>query len=425
MRIALIHHWNAGGDVPDRIWNSLCRLWPDAERFTSDPWSAEGNAGTETIDSATAVQWLRSTPRRARMVGQSHLRRDQVLSRLPKDADSNTALLEGYDLVISTSPAAAQALTVKTDGIHICFLDSETISGSLQEPRESFTTSDAPRTEKFRELAHETWQAAFTPKLWPPQSSGTANSLANGNAGVTHYFTITHTLAAQLHFELSSQPHAVLYPPIDTTFFRPGPDSHENFLLLVCHPGAKVDLDLVIEACATAKRDLVILGGAEFRSEVDPLPPHVRWEHIPEDTELRSYYRRCRGVISASTTGFDPALVEAQACGTPVIAFHHPANEEIVLDAEQAGLGTCLYYHSLTTPSLVSAIAELERRPQNLSAVLSLGQATKFSPAHFEHSLTQQITRWMAERTLLSRKLQTPVFAPQPSDMPLRRRAAA
>jgi glycosyltransferase involved in cell wall biosynthesis len=414
MRTALIHSWNAGGDVSDRVWNSLCRIWPNAERFTSDPWNS-----TSQSDS---TQLLNATPRRGRALGESHLRRDQLLSRMTRDPDWNSALLEGFDLVVSTSLAAAQLVTVKSsDGIHICFLAPESIPAPPQEVRESPSAPGSTRTELLRELAHQTWQSSFVPKIWARD----AGSLPTWNSGVTHYLTATHAMAGQFHFDLAGQPHAVLYPPIDTTFFRPGPDTHENFLLLVCHPGAETRVDLVIEACAAAHRDLVILGGDQYRSQIDALPARVRWEVLPDDLGLRSYYRRCRAVLSLGTTGFDSALVEAQACGTPVIACHHAANEEILIDAERSGLGTCLYFHSLTTASIVSAIQELERRPQNISAVLSLAQATKFSPAHFEHSLTNQIARWMAER--MARQIDAPATLSLPKVLEdfERRRSAA
>ncbi|MDB5388998.1 MAG: mshA 6 [Planctomycetaceae bacterium] len=413
MRTALIHHWNTGGDVSDRVWNSLCRIWPSAERFTSDPWCS--TALTDT------TQWLNTTPRRGRALGESHLRRDQLLSRLPRDQDWNSALLEGFDLVVSTSLAAAQLITVKSDAMHVCFLAPEVVHAPLQEMRDSIADPAATRTEKLRELAHQTWQSSFVPKIWARD----AGSLPTWNSGVTHYLTATHAMAAQFHFDLAGQPHAVLYPPVDTTFFRPGPDTHENFLLLVCHPGVETHVDLVIEACKAAHRDLVILGGDEYRSQIDSLPSQVRWEVMPDDLGLRSYYRRCRAAFSVGTSGFDPALVEAQACGTPVIACHHAANEEILIDAERSGLGTCLYFHSSTAASIVSAIQELERRPQNISAVLSLAQATKFSPAHFEHSLTHQIARWWTER--MARKTDaSPILSLQkPKEDLDRRRFAA
>lgn len=413
MRTALIHTWDGGGDVSDRVWNSLGQIWPNSERFTSDPWSPTSHSDT--------AQWPNTTPRRGQALGESHLRRDQLLSRLPRDPDWNAASLEGFDLVVSTSLAAAQLVTVKSNAMHVCFLAPETGRSPIPEVRGPVASPATSRAELLRELGHQTWQSSFVPKIWARD----AGSLPTWNSGVTHYLTVTHAMAAQFHFDLAGLPHAVLYPPIDTTFFRPGPDTHENFLLLVCHPGVETDVRLVIEACEAAHRNLVILGGDQYRSEIDTLPSGVRWEHLPDDRSLRSYYRRSRAVFSVGTTGFDPSLVEAQACGTPVIACHHAANEEIVLDAERSGLGTCLYFHSPTTTSIVSAIQELERRPQNISAVLSLAQATKFSPAHFEHSLTHQIASWMAERAARTPELLQTLTMTKAAESFERRRAAA
>lgn len=407
MRVAIIHTWNSSGDISDRVWNALGHVWPNAARFTSDLWSTQFQRSAEPQ--------LNSAPRRSRALGESHLRRDQLLSRLPRDLDCHAALLEGYDLVISTSPTAARQITAKSDGMHVCFLTTDAMTGPEGEGSGSplKVSSDQMLAGQMRAgLSSQLRQALRLPKVWEQNSRG----LPSSHSGVTHYFTATHAIAAQYHVDMVEQPHAVLYPPVDTTFFRPGPEVRENFLLLVCHPGIETHVQLAIEACEAAHRDLVILGGNPLvlnreseSTESHPAPasgrflsPHVRWEPLPEDLGLRDYYRHCRAVLSLSTTGFDPSLVEAQACGTPVIAFHHAANEEIVLDAERSGLGTGVYFHSLTTASLVSAIQELERRPQNISPVLCLGQATKFSPAHFEHSLLHHLGCWSAGQSALS-----------------------
>lgn len=372
MRIALVHTWDSTADIGDRVWAALCRTWPQADRFISDVWQ-----------STDVTHWHEAAPRRWQLMGQSLPRHSQLLSRLPRDPDRNTALLQNYDLVLSTSLSAAHLVSVEPGTFHACFMGTEIIDPPQQTSYHS-ARHDVSHELRSAHVGHS--QPRFTLHtdfIQPPRDSG-----------VTHYLATSHAAAAQYHFDLDGCPHAVLYPPIDTTFFRPGPESHENYYLLVCHPGVPVDVGLVLEACEAAHRQLVILGADSLRQEMGGRYPQVRWETLPADTELRSKIRRCRALLSVAYTGFDPALVEAQACGTPVIAYHGATTEESVLDAERTGLGTGLFFHTLTPASLVSAIHELERRPQNVSAVLSLAQAEKFSPAHFEHGLLNHLTRW-------------------------------
>ena len=383
MRIAWIHNWNSSGDVSDRVWSALCRAWPQADRFTSDPCSV-----------SEVTHWPAAVPRRLQLMGQSVPRHDQLLSRLARDDDHDTARLAGYDLILSSSLAAAQLITNESGALHGCFISTETsqtFHPSASEPAAAHRTS---RFDALQQLSHSPGSLVRRPRLWAHEGS----VLPPARAGVTHYLATTHAAAAQYHFDIAGQPHGVLYPPIDTTFFRPGPAAHENFYLLVCHPGVPTDVGLVIKACETARRELVILGADSLREDIGPVGGRIRWESLPADAELRSYYRRCRAVLSVAPTGFDPSLVEAQACGIPVIAYHGAATEELVLDAERSGLGTGLFFHTLSAESLVSALHELERRPQNVSAVLSLAQAEKFSPAHFEHGLMNYLNRWLSNR---------------------------
>ncbi len=408
MRIALIHNWNSSSDVSDRVWSALCRTWPQADRFTSDPWQS-----TDTS------QWLAAAPRRVQLMGLSTGKQEQLLSRLPRDRDSNTALLGGYDLIVSTSPAAAQLVSSSTDAVHGCFIGTEAACQPAQTIHESLAMPQSSRLESTAELA----PAPGRPRLWAQHETEQFPS----HAGVTHYLATSHAVSAQYHFELAGKPHVVLYPPIDTTFFRPGPEDHQNFYLMVCHPGVAIDVGLVIEACEQTRHELIILGGDSLRQEIGPVSGTVRWEALPDDNTLRSYYRRCRALISVAPSGFDPSLVEAQACGTPVVAYHGSATDELVLDAERSGLGSGLFFHSMSPTSLVSALHELERRPQNISAVLSLAQAEKFSPAHFEHGLQNHVNRWLSNRAAqlaVAEKSTLPISTPLDSPFVLRRRVA-
>lgn len=403
MRIALIHNWNSSSDIGDRVWSALSRTWPQADRFTSDPGK-----------STDATHWLTTAPRRDQLMNQSRGRHEQLLSRLPRDHDQNTALLGGYDLIVSTSPSAARMVASSTEALHACFLGTESACQTAQDP---LLTPKTARLDSLPELT------LGQPRLWAGQD---AEQFPN-NTGVTHYLSTTHAVAAQYHVELAGKPHAVLYPPIDTTFFRPGAESHQNFYLMVCHPGVSTDVAMVIEACEKTHRELVILGGENLRQEMGPVSGTVRWEALPDDATLKSYYRRCRALLSVAPAGFDPSLVEAQACGTPVIAYHGSSTDELVLDAERSGLGTGLFFHTMSSNSLVSALHELERRPQNISAVLSLAQSEKFSPAHFEHGLVNHVTRWLRNRSaqLAAVAASTyPITTPLDSPAISRRRAA-
>ena len=381
MRVALIHTWDSSSDVGDRVWSALCRAWPNADRFTSDIWQSTDVDG-----------WRETAPRRLQLLGQGLPRQNQLLSRLPLDPDRHSVLLSGYDVVISTSVAAAQMVSVEADAAHLCFMGTEAVHHPRQTIRQPAPTVPPSSVSPMDQV----------PSLY--QHHAEEFSLPAATSGVTHFLATSHTVAAQYHFDLHHQPYAVLYPPIDTTFFRPGPEAHANYYLLVCHPGVAVDVGLVIAACEAAQRDLVILGGECLRDQVGVLSQRVRWEPLPADFELRSHMRHCRALLSVAPTGMDPALVEAQACGTPVIAYHGASTEQFVLDAERTGLGTGLFFHTMTANSLVSAMRELERRPQNISAVLSLAQAEKFSPAHFEHGLASQLARWCRDRSVIEWK---------------------
>ncbi len=203
-------------------------------------------------------------------------------------------------------------------------------------------------------------------------------------------------MAARLKTEIG-QPVKVISPPVETRDFRPDRRKRSDYYLTVAQPGEDQTLQLAAEATQSAGRRLVVIVDEPLKmTSLWRGGAHVQFVSAATADELRDYLCKCRAFLCLREADFDADVIRAQACGTPVIVSSRCGISELVIDAEQDGPGTGLFFDEPTVESLVSALRELERRPQKLSATLAWAQATQFSVSRFEREITDFVNDLLA-----------------------------
>ena len=355
MRTALVH--GSSGVVGNQVWKSLARIWPQAELFSFSTAKRE----------AAAAHPLNARGHDLAVTGSWTL-----------DQTQHHAVLElrDFDLVISADPQAAGQIRVSSTALHVCY---------LPPVAEGHAAPFCPGAIPVRTRSLGQYQGRMLSLLAGSRQYQEIHKHAElaVPAGVTHFVAVSRAMSEQ--FRLSCHKTcAIIYPPVDNAFFRPGPEPREAFYLMVGHGPLTPELELGVAACESAHRSLQIVGlDAAGRSSLK-FHTNVHCVESVSDEILRDGYRRCRAILVPGISEFDPALLEAQACGAPVVALYGGGALETLLDCESTGQGTGLFFHEPTVGSLVSAIRELERRPHKFSPDLGWAQAARFSRARFE-----------------------------------------
>src|SRR5205814_334412 len=138
----------------------------------------------------------------------------------------------------------------------------------------------------------------------------------------------------------------VVYPPVDTSRFDLVTEKDDYYLTA----GRMVPykrMDLILEAFGRMPdRRLIVIGdgpeGAKIRSR--SAPNITIMGHQPS-MELCRYMQRARAFVFAAREDFGIMPVEAQSCGTPVIAFGKGGALETVIDGRT---GLFFYEQSAT-----------------------------------------------------------------------------
>lgn len=138
---------------------------------------------------------------------------------------------------------------------------------------------------------------------------------------------------------------ANVYNGIDTTLFRFNAKP-KNYLIFSGRLIPEKGIDLALQAARSTRLPLHVLGMFEPRQTVDPKfiaqvklglqASSVKHRHNVSREQLASEYGNAQALLAPIRweEPFGLVLIEAMACGTPVIAFKHGAAAEIIRDGK-------------------------------------------------------------------------------------------
>jgi glycosyltransferase involved in cell wall biosynthesis len=109
---------------------------------------------------------------------------------------------------------------------------------------------------------------------------------------------------------------------------------------------------------------------------------------------LRDHYQRARAFVFAAEEDFGIAPLEAQACGTPVIAFDKGGACETIQGLEDAR-PTGVFFSEQTVPAIIDAVRRFDRARSRISAEACRSNALRFSIARFRAEFRGYVeTQW-------------------------------
>lgn len=270
---------------------------------------------------------------------------------------------EPIDLLISTSSAAIKGLRPPHSVPHLCYCHSPA--------RYIWSQEDAYASGNFlRGLGLRAYRSHF--KAWDRATA----------ANVTQFLANSRHTAREIE-RCFGRDSKVVYPPVRTEYFTHDPKvARENFWLYTGALESYKNVKLAIAAAELAKKSLLIAGTGSDANRLKSLAGlHTKFLGHVSDDELRSLYRRARLVVFPQVEDFGIVAVEAQSCGTPVVAFAQGG----ALDSVHDGLTGALF-HEATAQSLCDAANRCE-----VDEVACRSNAEKFSTAAFESQLLNSI----------------------------------
>lgn len=180
----------------------------------------------------------------------------------------------------------------------------------------------------------------------------------------------------------------VVHPPVDVGFYTPDPAiRREDFFLWAGRLVPYKRPQIAVAAADLAGARLIVVGDGRARAAVEAVAGR-RTEVLGavDDVTLRDLYRRCRALVFAGEEDFGIVPVEAQACGTPVIARGIGGVLETVVDGE-----TGVLYHGDGPEPLAAAIRAFDPTMFEARRIRQLAEA--FAPHRFRAAFLAATSR--------------------------------
>ena len=359
-RAVLVHDWLTGMRGGEKCLEVLCRRWPHAALLTllHRPGSV-----------SSAIEQLGPRAGPLRLLPGVHRYYRYLLPLMP--AAAACWRVRDCDLVVSFSHCVAKAVRPPRGVPHVCYCF--TPMRYAWHLRDAYFDPAGRRGARTRLLG----AALGLLRAWDRRTVGR----------VTHFVAISHTVRRRIA-ECYGRDSAVIYPPVDTEFYRPASVPREDYYLAVSACAPYKRLDLAAAACNRLGRPLVVIGGGQDEARLRALAgPGVLFLGWQPDAVIRDHLRRCRALLFPGEEDFGIVPVEAQACGTPVIAFGRGGATETVVPPGGRGEPTGLWFAEQTVDCLAGALTAFESRAGDFDPAAARRQALRFNADRFAAEL--------------------------------------
>ncbi|MBW4627511.1 MAG: glycosyltransferase [Brasilonema octagenarum HA4186-MV1] len=364
MKIALVHDYLTQKGGAERVFELLCKRYPQADVFTSlyDPEKTIDIG--ERIVNTTFLQNIPGAAKYFRLMAPLYFPAFRALD------------LQDYDLIISSSTSFAKAVRKNQKSRHICFChnitrflwDTETYLREYGDYRYF-----APLIDQVFEMMRKVDLVyAQEPDLYIANSSIVARRIKS-----------TYRKDA-----------IVINYPIDTSKFVFS-DTKEDFYLASARMISYKRLDIIVEAFNWLGWRLLISGsGPEKERLKSQALSNIEFLGHVTDIERTQLFSKAKSVIVAALEDYGLVPVEANASGTPVIAFGAGG----VLDTQIPGK-TGVFFKKQTPESLQAALLEAREIDWDYNNIRSHAVAN-FSEEAFFNKVEQVIEQACTVNTL-------------------------
>ncbi len=276
--------------------------------------------------------------------------------------------LRSYETILSSSHAVAKGILTSPDQLHICYCHTP-MRYAWDLTFDYLKASPLGRGIPglyTRYLLHKLRQ-------WDTLSANRVD-----------YFIANSYHTARRIWRYYRRSSTVIYPPVATARFPLNPQK-EDFYLVVSRLVSYKRVSLIVRAFNQLGRPLVIIGdGPEMKSISKIAQPNVTLLGYQPNHIVEAYMGRAKAFVYAATEDFGIALVEAQACGTPVLAYGAGGALETVQDIRQhPSQATGLLFHRQTEADLVAAVEYLEDNYHQFVPEVAHVHAARFSSQVF------------------------------------------
>lgn len=352
-KVAVICDWLVSYAGAEKVVEAILEIFPAADIYTT-VYKKENFLGTCFEKHNVFESFIAKLPKADRLY-------QKYLPLMPLAIEQFD--LSSYDLIISSSHAIAKGIIASPDQLHICYCHSP-IRYAWDFQSQYLNESSMGKGIKgkaIRYLLHKI-------RLWDVR---TAN-------GVDAFIANSKYISRRI-LKCYRRESTVIYPNVSVNDFEVVDNKGEYYFTasrLVPYKRIK----LIVEAFAKMPdKKLVVIGkGEQEKAIIKAITPNVTFLGYQPFHVLKEHMQNCKAFVFAAEEDFGIIPVEAQACGTPVIAYGKGGTAETVLPGK-----TGILFEEQTSESIIDAVKKFEVEGVSYSASEIKNHAEFFSKDKF------------------------------------------
>jgi glycosyltransferase involved in cell wall biosynthesis len=291
----------------------------------------------------------------------------------------NRLNLSGYNLILSSSHAVAKGVSKKANQLHLSYI--HTPMRYAWDLRKQYLTESGLNGGLKGFLVNRMLDYI---KKWDLKNTSSVDA----------FMANSHFIAGRIKNNYGRDAQ-VIYPPVKVVSF-PFNKGKDDFYLTASRFVPYKRIDLIVESFnRLPNRNLVVIGdGPDWEKVKFKANKNVSLIGYAENDLLKEYMRRARAFVFAAEEDFGIAVVEAQACGTPVVAFGRGGALETVISIGQKK-PTGVFFQEQKINSLIDGIENFEKHEKEILPENCRENALRFTPERFRKEFTNFVeSQW-------------------------------
>lgn len=378
MRIAIVHDWLVVYGGAERVLEQILLLYPEADLYSLIDFLPKDQRGF-IQNKSVKTSFIQKLP-----FAKGRYR--NYLPLMPLAVEQFD--LSAYDLVISSSYAVAKGVLTGPEQLHLCYCHSPMrYAWDLQHQY----LKESGLNKGLKGLI--TKLLLHNIRLWDYR---TAN-------GVDEFIANSKFIVRRIE-KIYRRESTVIYPPVDVAGFTLR-ENKDNFYLTASRMVPYKKVDLIVDAFSRMldKRLVVIGDGPDFKKIESKAGPNITILGYQTFSILKDHLQRAKAFVFAAEEDFGISPVEAQACGTPVIAYGKGGALETIKGLPEEN-PTGVFFEQQSIESLIDAITTFENNSSHFIPQTCRENALKFAPERFRQEMQDYVNMQAARYKGLSKR---------------------
>jgi glycosyltransferase involved in cell wall biosynthesis len=364
IKTAIVHEWLVNYAGSEKCVESFTNIWPDADVFCLVEFLTKEEKQIILKNKPAITSFVQSLP-----FAKKHHRSYFPLFPIAVEQYD----LRGYDVVISSSHSYAKGVLTDANQLHICYCHTP-IRYAWDLYHQYLQESGLSRGLKgtlVKYLLHKI-------RMW---------DIASVNR-VNHFIANSNFIARRIykHYDRTAK---VIYPPVDVDKFNFNPDK-ENYYLTAARfvPYKKVDLIIDTFNRLPDRKLLVIGDGPDEKKLKRKATRNIEFLGYLPQHELSMYMQRAKAFVFAAEEDFGITVIEAHACGTPVIALDRGGTAETIKDGKNG-----ILFSEQNVDSLLEAVIRFEEFEDKFDLEFIYQSSLEYARNIFEEKISEYVNQ--------------------------------